>query len=364
MHKFNTDIAQAFNIEFPHASTEVYPSNQPLDRVRGLAGEQPCLCIFDENTEKTCPVSGEVNAETAGETIREERLVFPPGEKYKTWSSVSSAAEKLLDMGAGRDTVLAAVGGGVVCDLAAFAASVYMRGMRLVLVPTTLLAMVDASIGGKTGIDFGGSKNILGTFYPAEEVIISTEFLSTLPEKEYMNGLAELIKHALLADSELYRLLREKQREVLERDPEVLRELIFRSLRIKAAYVEQDPTEKGIRGHLNLGHTFAHALESAGGFSGYTHGEAVAWGLAKAAAAGVEMGITEPAYAEEVTALLSSYGYVLEGVSDDPRSLIDGMKNDKKKRGGKVRFILQKRREETLYSQVPEDILLKVLRRG
>ncbi|MFP4178481.1 MAG: 3-dehydroquinate synthase [Spirochaetaceae bacterium] len=349
--RFNSDFAQPFTINYPASSTRVGPSDAPFDRVKETAGDLPCLYFFDENTEKTAPAL-------------EERFVLPSGEKYKTLESLTRAAERLLEMGAGRDTVLAAVGGGVVCDIAAFAASVYMRGMRLVLVPTTLLAMVDASIGGKTGIDFKGYKNILGTFYPAEEVIISTSFIETLPEKEYLNGLAEVIKHSLLADRELYRLLCEKKGEVLDRDPAVLRELIFRSLRIKAAYVEQDPREEGIRGHLNLGHTFAHALESAGRFSGYTHGEAVAWGMAKAAETGVEMGITDPQYAGEIKELLTSYGYTVHGLSEDPQPLIEKMAHDKKKRGGRVRFILQKRREETIYSTVPEDILQKVLRRG
>lgn len=349
--RFTSDFAQPFTIRFPTAATRVRPSDSPFDLVKEIAGDVPCLYFFDENTEKTAPDI-------------EDRFVLPSGEKYKSWESLTRAAEKLLEMGAGRDTVLAAVGGGVVCDIAAFAASVYMRGMRLVLLPTTLLAMVDASVGGKTGIDFKGYKNILGTFYPAEEVIISTSFLKTLPEKEYMNGLAEVIKHALLADGELYRLLREKKREVMDREPAVLRELIFRSLRIKAAYVEKDPREEGIRGHLNLGHTFAHALESAGSFSGYTHGEAVAWGIAKAAETGVEMGITDPEYAGEIEELLSSYGYTVHGLSEDPQPLIEKMAHDKKKRGGRVRFILQKRREETLYSTVPVEILQKVLRRG
>jgi 3-dehydroquinate synthase len=239
-----------------------------------------------------------------------------------------------------------------------------MRGMGLILVPTTLLAMVDAALGGKTGVDFEGYKNLLGSFYPAEEVTVSVGLLESLPEREYRNGLAEVIKHALLADDELFGLVKKRREEILRGEGELLEELIYRSQRVKAFHVEQDPKERGIRGHLNLGHTFAHALESESGFREVSHGEAVAWGMGKALDAGVEMGLTDPEYRNEVKELLSAYGYRTSGMCRNPEAIAEATLHDKKKRGGEVRFILQRRRKETFFSPVPRELLLRVLENG
>jgi 3-dehydroquinate synthase len=332
--------------------TGITYTKSPLARVREIAAEASPFFVFDTNTRPLLPAADE------------ESFTVPAGEKFKNWDTAAEIARELLERGTARDGLIVAAGGGVVCDLAAFLASIYMRGMRLVLVPTSLLAMVDASIGGKTGIDFGGYKNILGSFYPAEEVVVSSGFLETLPEREYLNGMAEVIKHALLADGELYRLLREERQRVLDRDTAVLDEILHRSLEVKARYVEEDPKERGIRGHLNLGHTFGHALESVSGLSGRSHGEAVAWGIAKAMAAGAEMGITDPDYAREVTELLDDYGYQISGTGVDPDEIIAATAYDKKKQCGTVRFILQEGRERTLFSPVPREVLKKVLRDG
>jgi len=350
--EFQPSKPLSFRVDLSGTNSLIRYTGNPLARISEAAGETPPLFVFDSNTRNLIA------------SPDEDSCVIPPGEGEKRWEHVAEIEELLLERKAARDSLLVAVGGGVVCDLGAFAASIYMRGMRLILVPTTLLSMVDASLGGKTGVDFLGYKNILGSFYPAEEVIISPPLLETLPQREYRNGLAEVIKHAILADDELYVLLRDRREEVLAREPGILREIIYRSQRVKARYVQQDPKEKGIRGHLNLGHTFGHALESLGNLSAVSHGEAVAWGIVKALDAGVEMGITDSAYAEELRELFISYGYTTEGLADDPEALVDASMRDKKKRGGELRFILQRKRGDTLFSPVERDILLRVLQRG
>jgi len=274
--------------------------------------------------------------------------VLPPGEQAKHLDAVQTVVDALLEREASRDDTLCAFGGGVICDLTAFCGSIYMRGMNLILVPTTLLAMVDASVGGKTGVDYRKYKNLLGSFYPALRVLIYPEVLSTLSDHAYMNGLAEVIKHAFLAGGELFEIVTEKRKEILSRDIGILRKLIELSLKVKIEIVEQDPEELlGIRQQLNFGHTFAHALETSTDFS-LSHGEAVAWGMAKAFQAGREIGITRPEYAESGISLLKSYGYPVDLAVDRRQEFFSSLKHDKKKRGIVIPFILQKSLADTI----------------
>ncbi|MGH0054254.1 MAG: 3-dehydroquinate synthase, partial [Sphaerochaetaceae bacterium] len=210
------------------------------------------LWVFDTNTAKLF------------KQLPPSHIVLESGESAKNFSSLERILSAALDEGLARDGRIIGFGGGVVCDMSAFAASIYMRGCRLTLVPTTLLAMVDASVGGKTAIDFKGMKNMVGTFFPASEVLISIDTLRTLNDKEFLNGLAEVIKHALLSqDEELYKFLLVRKNEILNRDTKALAALVELSLKVKQWYIEQDPSETlGIRQSLNLGHTFGHALES------------------------------------------------------------------------------------------------------
>lgn len=261
------------------------------------------------------------------------------GEAAKQWQSVDAVLHRCAESGMGRDGTLAGFGGGVVCDLAAFAASLYMRGCRLVLVPTTLLAMVDASLGGKTGIDFLGYKNLVGTFYPAHRICIAPSALESLPDREYRSGLAEVIKSAIIADSALLDLLERDRERVLSRDADTLQQMIRRSLTVKGRIVQQDPRETGIRAVLNLGHTFGHALEAATGFDGWTHGEAVAWGIGRALSAGLRFGMTDAAFARRIRALLRAYGFRLEADAGF-ESLRPAFAVDKKRAGGVTRLVI------------------------
>ncbi|WP_320130833.1 3-dehydroquinate synthase family protein [uncultured Sphaerochaeta sp.] len=289
------------------------------------------LWVFDTNTA------------TLFKQLPPANVVLDSGEIAKTFSSVERILATAIDEGLARDGRIIGFGGGVVCDMAAFAASIYMRGCKLTLVPTTLLCMVDASVGGKTAIDFKGLKNMVGSFYPANEVLICMDTLRTLPEKEFLNGLAEVLKHALLSqDEHLYRFLLTKKNEILARNNETLQTLVTLSLAVKQWYIEQDPTETlGIRQMLNLGHTFGHALEASAHFS-LGHGIGVAWGTCRALEAGVTLGITDKAYATGAIKLFKSYGYDIDyriGRGDwiDFR---ERLMKDKKKMNGQVLFVL------------------------
>lgn len=210
-------------------------------------------------------------------------VILPEGEAAKNLKSVEKIVKSAFKYNLGRDAHFIAVGGGVVCDVTAFAASIYMRSVDLSLVPTTLLAMVDASLGGKTAVDLLDIKNLVGSFYPAKNLFLNFHSLKTLDNRQYLNGLGEVLKHALLTkDDNLAKFLEENRTQILKRDTTLLKEVIIESLKVKKMFIESDPNEtKGIREALNLGHTFAHALETTGNLTQFNHGEAVIWGTNK-----------------------------------------------------------------------------------
>ena len=291
------------------------------------------LYVFDENTRNLVSVD------------KERALVLPSGEDEKNYKSIGRILDKALSLSLARDSLFIAIGGGVICDMTAFAASIYMRGARCVLVPTTLLSMVDASVGGKTGIDYSGYKNLVGTFFPAEEILISLESLKSLNEKEYLCGLGEVVKHAFLSpDERLYDFLIENRDKVLSRDLDTLCKMVRLSLEVKKHYIELDPEEKkGIRSFLNLGHTFGHALESITNYE-ISHGEGVAWGTLRAFDAGVDAGITPKEYREKALKLFSMYPFRTSFKVPEDRmdEFIKAIGKDKKKSKGTVKFVLMK----------------------
>lgn len=290
-------------------------------------------------------------------------VVLATGEQSKQWASAEAVLRRCAEAGLGRDGTVAGVGGGVVCDLAAFAASLYMRGCGLALVPTTLLAMVDASVGGKTGIDFGGWKNLVGTFYPARLVLAATGCLGSLPDRELLSGVAEAVKTAVVGDPGLLEILERRRQDILERDQDLLGEVVRRCLAVKGRIVEQDPVETGVRALLNLGHTFGHALESATGFSVWTHGEAVAWGMGRALAAGELLGITDRAFAGDLCRLLAAWGFRLDAAVRG-EELAPGLLRDKKRRGGRLRLVIPRAPGDCVVREVDERDVWRVLEMG
>jgi 3-dehydroquinate synthase len=312
----------------------------------GLDGET--YCIADTNTAQHAPSDLPL-------------LTLPAGEPAKSWDQLHDILHSLLEAGLSRSATVVGIGGGAVTDVAACAGSLFLRGCRVVLVPTSLLAMVDAAIGGKTGINFGGYKNMVGTFYPAHEVRICTSVLETLSDHEYKSGLAEVIKSALLGDRALLDTLETRREAVLARDPRVVREAVWACVNVKSDVVEQDLRESGVRAHLNLGHTFGHALESVGGLGSYSHGEAVAWGMAQAMELGVRTGLTDSAYARRVKNVLEAYEYRIEAIPELAEAIRSAMNKDKKRQGNEVRFVLQRNLEETVVTSVDESTLMDVL---
>ena len=313
------------------------------------------LSVFDGNT-----------APLFADRDPERSLVLPPGEVAKSWASVERVINRALAVSVGRDGLFTGVGGGVVTDVTAFAASLYMRGCRLVLVPTTLLGMVDAACGGKTGIDFGGVKNLVGTFYPAEEVRICPELLESLPENEFISGMAEVVKHALLAapsdsDDGIWSIAEKEREAIMRKEPEVLARLITAAIQVKADIVSDDLRESSRRAFLNLGHTFAHALEAATNFSRWTHGEAVGWGMLRALELGERIGITDSSWAGEARRLISDYGFAAVKPQVPPAEIKTAMMDDKKKRDGRLRFVLMRGGGNPVLQEVPEEDLNAVL---
>lgn len=267
-------------------------------------------------------------------------LVVAPGERSKSRRRWADLSDKLLSLGYGRDSAVVALGGGVVGDLAGFVAATFLRGVPWLQVPTTLLAMVDASVGGKTGVDTAHGKNLIGAFHPPVAVIADPRALRTLPEAVYRAGLAEVIKHGVIADEEYLRWVEQETDAILRRDEATLVRLVHRSVEIKGALVMRDEFESGERAILNAGHTVAHAIEAVSGYD-MPHGEAVAIGLVAEAALAEKLGVAEAAVSARIRALNDALGLPVmlpeDFLVDD---LLDAMSHDKKTLNGATRFAL------------------------
>ena len=267
-------------------------------------------------------------------------LTFPPGEPSKTREQWTRLTDALLAQGFGRDSGIVALGGGVAGDLAGFVAATYMRGVPCVQVPTSLLAMLDASVGGKTGVDTPEGKNLIGAFHPPAAVLADPRVLVTLPERDYRGGMAEAVKHGLIADAGYFAWMEREAEALLRRDEAALTRLVRRSVEIKAEVVSGDEREAGRRAILNAGHTVAHALEHATAF-GLPHGEAVALGLVAECALAERLGVAPAGLGKRVARLLERLGLPVRlAASIDPERVVRAMGSDKKRRGAKVRFAL------------------------
>ncbi len=276
----------------------------------------------------------------SGAVPRASRVVLHAGEQHKNLDAPRRIWDAALQAGADRRSIVVAVGGGVVSDIAGFAAATWMRGIAWIGVPTTLLAMVDASVGGKTGVDFGPGKNLVGAFWQPRGVVCDVDLLATEPERGYVAALAEVVKTALIGDPELFSLLEAQGAAVRARDPGVVAEVVRRSIRVKARIVGLDERESGIRATLNLGHTVGHALEAQGGYTRLGHGEAVSLGLVAALAIGRELGYSPPALVERTVGLLRSLG-LPSSLSGEPLAEAAALVgHDKKRAGDRLRFVV------------------------
>lgn len=262
------------------------------------------------------------------------------GERFKTLGTYAEVIDQLVARGHNRDTTIVALGGGVVGDVAGFAAATYQRGVELVQVPTTLLAQVDSAVGGKTAVNHPGGKNLVGAFHQPRAVVADVSVLRTLPRREFAAGLAEVVKYGVIADAEFFAWLEANATALLAQNTSALRHAVCRACQIKAEVVAADERETGRRAILNFGHTFGHALEAATGYERFLHGEAVAIGMTMAMTLSVQLGRAEPGDATRVGALLTALGLPTEAPGLQAGPLRQAMGMDKKVRDGQLRFIV------------------------
>ena len=267
-------------------------------------------------------------------------VLVPDGEQAKSWEVLESVFDALLAARCGRDTLLVALGGGVVGDLAGFAAAVYQRGIPFLQVPTTLLAQVDSSVGGKTAINHARGKNMIGAFHQPRAVISDVATLDTLPDRELRAGLAEVVKHALALDLPFVEWLEANMPKLLRRDRESLVHGIKRCCELKAGIVAADEREAGVRALLNFGHTFGHAIEAGAGYGAWLHGEAIAAGMVMAAQLSKNLGLIGDSEVSRVSGLLGRAGLPTRGPALAPERLMELMAGDKKAAQGKLRFVV------------------------
>lgn len=346
-------------------------------------GERRSTIVFDDQTGdfaamlRTCLGSpsralfvADANTAVFAERLRAtvgfatNLFVVPAGEGSKSPTQLAEIYDALAALAADRETPVIAVGGGVVGDLAGFAAATWNRGLPLVMVPTTLLAMVDSSVGGKVGINHATGKNLIGAFHQPKLVWIDTRLLNTLPERDYRSGLAEVVKYGVILDAEFFETLLPSAAPIIDRRPDVVRRIVSTSCRLKAGVVERDEFETtGLRAKLNYGHTFGHAFETVAGYGSWMHGEAVAAGMICASRLAEKLGRISEVLTLRQEQLLTTFGLpVRRDPAWDVEAMLHAMRRDKKNAAGKLRFVLPSRLGEVeLVSDVPEEMVREVL---
>jgi 3-dehydroquinate synthase len=292
-----------------------------------------------------------------------ETLVLPDGERHKTLTTFATVIDRLVDGRFHRDSCLIALGGGVIGDLTGYAAASFQRGIDFVQVPTTLLAQVDSSVGGKTAVNHPRAKNMIGAFHQPTAVLADTDTLRTLPARELAAGLAEVIKYGVIVDAHFFAWLEQHIDAVRALDPDALTHAIRRSCEIKAAIVAEDERERGRRALLNLGHTFGHALEAIGGYERWLHGEAVAIGMALAARTSTALGRLAASECERIERLLARAGLPARASGVDPDDLLERMRGDKKADRGGLNLILVDALGKAVVARAPADQTLRAVLR-
>lgn len=327
-------MARVLTVKTPQGGQyNIFIGHGGLDKLANVNGEADIAVLpraFVVTNTTLAPLYGEKLAAS----LPNARLAITlDGEQYKTLETVRQLYNEFVDAGLNRDGTVFALGGGVLGDTAGFAAASYMRGVPLVQIPTTLLSMVDSSVGGKVGVDLPQGKNLVGAFKQPEMVVIDLDVLDTLPDNEWRNGMAEVIKHGLIADETLL------ASELHTR--ENAEELVGRAIQVKIDVVQQDPYEQGIRAHLNLGHTFGHAIERVTQYQ-VAHGEGVAVGLLAAARLSARLGFCDAGLPGMVEEILTRTGLPTRLGDLDPEAIYTAMGTDKKRKGGSLRFVLIK----------------------
>ena len=295
-------------------------------------------------------------------SLKTDMLSFKAGEQSKGLSTFTELLQKTHNLGLDRNSAIIALGGGVVGDIAGFVAAAYMRGIAYIQVPTSLLAMVDSSIGGKVAVDLPTGKNIVGAFYQPKKVYIDVSLLENLPKKELINGLSEIIKHAIIRDAELFKEIRNNLGKIMEKDQQALIKIVKRNCEIKAEIVEKDEKEAGLRKLVNYGHTVGHALETLTHYKKYSHGEAIAIGMAVAGSISNKIGMLSKEELVSQNSLLRKAGLPIKVPNMPLNKIISELKKDKKTVGGKIEFVLLEKIGKASYGiNVPNSIIEQAL---
>lgn len=340
-------MAERIRVTAPGGDYDIHIDSGLLGRVGEFIPKSRTIVVTNTTL---APLYGEALVERVPKGVL---TVIPDGEAHKTLETVARLYGNFVAAGLDRGGTVVALGGGVLGDTAGFAAATYMRGVRLVQIPTSLLAMVDSSVGGKVGVDLPQGKNLVGSFKQPDVVLIDPAVLQTLPEREWRCGMAEIIKHGLLADEQLL----DESLWTLEHASELVR----RAVKVKVDVVEKDPYEQNIRAHLNLGHTFAHAIEQISGYQ-WLHGEAVGVGLLAAARLSVRLGLCDTGLAERVATILDQIKLPNQIAGLDTEAIYAAMATDKKWQGGHSRFVLLKGIGQPLIVEdVPVETIMEVL---
>lgn len=335
---------QQINVELGEATYPIYIGTQWLGGIGRAITEAAsdlshAMVICDASVAST--FAELVRHSIAQHDIRTDICIVPSGETAKAVSQLVRLWDWMLAKHADRRSLVVAVGGGVVGDLAGFAAATYQRGIRSVQVPTTLLSQVDSSVGGKTGINLPGGKNMIGAFWQPIMVGIDTNTLNSLPAREYGSGLAEVIKYGVIEKADLFGWLEENAEQLMDRHPEAIIHAVSQSCATKAAIVGDDEREtSGRRAILNYGHTFAHAIESTAGYGKFLHGEAVAIGMNMAASCAMQRGLVDQEFVDRQLRLLKAFRLPTVWPQADPEKMLEAMQADKKNEHGKLRLIL------------------------
>ena len=336
-----SDPASTLNVELGDRRYPIHIGPGLLDRGDLIAPHLPQRNAVIVTNTVVAPLYLEKLQESLGRLqIAAETIVLPDGEEHKDWRTLNRVFDALMDFRAERKTTLIALGGGVIGDLTGFAAAVFQRGAPFIQIPTTLLAQVDSSVGGKTAINHPRGKNMIGAFYQPRAVIADTETLRTLPDRELSAGIAEVIKYGLIGDAGFFDWLETNMERLMARDAAALTHAIEVSCRNKAAVVASDEREEGVRALLNFGHTFGHAIESGLGYGEWLHGEAVGAGMAIAARVSRHMGLIDDRCVERTIDLLRRARLPVKGPALGAERYLELMGHDKKVEAGRMRFIL------------------------
>lgn len=362
------DLGQVIEVALSERTYPIHIGSGGVQQVPQLLRQccpraKHAVVISDGNVS---PLAARIGDALRASGVRVSAMVVPSGETSKSVAEVERLWTQMLAEHTDRSSVVIAVGGGVVGDLAGFAAASFARGIPLVQIPTTLLSQVDSSVGGKTGINLPGTKNIVGAFWQPSFVVIDTDSLKTLPRREYLSGLAEVAKYGVIMDPELFEYLERNATAVVNQEVTAVEHVIATSCRCKAAVVAEDEREtSGRRAILNYGHTFAHAIESVSGYGTYLHGEAVAMGMHMAALLAADLGRVDQAFVERQANLLAALELPIHYATDQPEALWQAMQHDKKVEQGKLRFVLPTRIGDVeLVSGVDQTATVAAVRRA